>query len=1360
MTHKSALFLLITLTCGSAAAAQIGNEPDQRLSFRCISVNDGLSQNSVTSILQDKDGIMMIATYDGMNFYDGYRITSERYSSSRPDGLSNNRIVCMEPCGDGTIWIGLDGGLMRYDPDRRSYVNYTDLLGMLRSFWVRSIDSDKTGGLWIGTTQEIVRGEQLDDGSFRFSVVQGIPAATVNALKCDPQDNTWAGTAQGAYRLSPRGDGSVAVHRIATFTGRNVTSVFCDRDTAVWIGYDGGLAVKPRNGEIFREIPQFKELAVRTNCLLQGPEGEMWIGTDKKGLFRAEFEQYRLTAMTSYSPDDFFGRLSDDNIASLFIDNSGVLWVGTGRGINYADLSAPRFYSFKPLITERYNELGYMGKHIHSLYIDSRSQLWISIYQEGLVRYDLKSGEIHDMSSITPFSIAEIIEDRQGGLWFAAQDAVYRVECEAGSYRGAKIELGTSAREARKHFRYYSGLCEDNMGCIWIATVNGLIRYDPRTKSRRTFLRSDGLASDSPYCLLAERERDVIWAGFSDHGVTKIAYDRQGIVSTELLCHRRTPHTISHNQVWCLFRGGSDRLWIGTDAGLNRIDTRNGNIRSVTHVNAPYLSNAKIQAITADARGTLWLNSSQGLYSYNPDSGVVRRYICDDGLQSNTFTNAATTSPDGWVFTGGINGVNYFNPGLFKENGYAGKPIVTDLRIFNKTIEPGKEYDGRTLLERTVNATDRVTLNYKQNNFVLEFTCDHYVSPQKNRFRYKLEGYDKEWTEAGASHRYASYENLPAGEYEFMLCSSNNDGVWSDRLCRKQFVILRPPWKSWWAYLLYAVTSGLLITAVISYFRSRQRWKQMLFRREMEQRNGETLNEMKLNFYTNITHELRTPLTLISAPLRDLCSAYKDDEYMGFRLGIIDRNAKKLLKLINQLLDIRRISAQTLPMVVSCRDVHNTVRDVVSSFGYLAEQSGIYLRYLPPAEARKGWFDHDKIEKVLHNLLSNAFKFTSKGGNIEVRLWFECLDEREFARVCVSDSGVGIPQKELAKIFDLFYHGTPLAGQSSGVGLSLTKALLELHGGRVEVKSTPNAGSEFTASFRIDCKAYDPAYVIREDAASGAPAGSGDDTNEQNDRFRVLVVEDNDDMRNYICVCLKKDFHITMASDGRTGLELARSKHPDIVITDMMMPVMDGMEFIRSMKRDSRTDFIPIIVHSIKNDKTSIREAFKAGAQEYIVKPFEPETLILRITNQLSSRVQFARKVKTEKIMEPTGVQIPAQDEELLNRIRTIVENNMSNVSFGVDQLACELGMSRTQLYRRAKTIPPGKNPNEIIRDIRIQRAGQLLATGQLRVVEVLYEIGITNHYRFVQYFKNTYAMTPKEYIRKFNKDAVDADSE
>lgn len=1352
MRNCKALFAALLLPA-ALAAGEVNPDADTRLQFKYLSVNDGLSQNSVTSILQSSDGRMLIGTYDGLNFFDGYDIRPVRHSAKRAGGLANNRIVSLHEASDSTIWIGLDRGVMRYDPRWESYTDYTAQVGAELTK-VRAVCEDSSGDVWIGHEKGVVIATPDGRGGYAFLSAGGLETLNVNVITEDGRGNVWIGTSRGLYLCNREGRRNRSVRLIGDVPRGMVRSVEYDRWGMLWIGHNQGVYASA-DGERFTLLELPEGCCRKASCTIRDREDRLWVGCNTDGVYSIGLGAgLDAVSVEHYSKSDFFGRISDNDVSCMCIDRSGVLWVGTRRGVNHAPTAAPRFFTFKPLVGRRYTELGYDGSQINTLFIDDRGRLWINTYRGRTCRFDFRTQRMEDLSAaLTPNSVARILQTADGTFWIAAQEGVYRVrELSDGRFDRQMLRLPDIPEDVPLRYRYFTDLCEDACGDIWIATTDGLIRYDPDSGRSTVYTAAHGLASGSIYSLLADREHNLIWAGSADNGLSKIRFDTSGPgIEVEVLRQDTAPYGLSDNHVWCLRMTRDGTIWVGTDAGLNRMTVADGAIRTVMHVDTPELEDAKILAVTEDAAGCLWLNGSQGLYCYEPATGCVKRYVSDDGLQSNTWTEGAAVSDNGWIFVGGINGVNYFNPAEFRTESYAGVPMLTDLKVLGRRVVPGAEWNGRVLLKRSLSRTGRLDLGYRQNNFTLEFTSDLYASPAKNLFRYRLEGYDPGWTVVGAGQRFASYTRLPAGRYVFRLASSNGDGVWSDCERRLEVVVRPAPWATWWAYLLYALAAAGVMAAGIAYLVSRQQWRRRLFMQQIEQEKTRELSEMKLNFYTNVTHELRTPLALITAPLKDLEEHHGADEYTRFRLGLIRRNVNKLLKLISQLLEIRRVSAQNLPLKVSRYDLALTVREVVHSFASISEQTGILLHFDAPKMQPDAWFDRDKIERVLQNLISNAFKFTPEQGDIHVRLEVELRDRVRYAVVSVRDSGVGIPSGDLHRIFDLFFHGTPLNGASSGVGLSFAKALIELHGGEITVSSEEGDGSLFTVRFPIDRDCYPDGQVEQTDAVSpsGVADAAGDpEPGGERPKYLVLIVEDNEDMCAYIADCLKGHFRTVVAGDGETGLAMAQKLKPDVVISDLMMPVMDGIRFTRRMKANPRTNFIPIIVHSVREDRQSIREALAAGAQEYVIKPFEAENLICRIRNLLNSREHFARKLKTETIVEPTAVELPSDDEQLLRRLSAVVETNMQNPLFDIEYLANELHMSRMQLYRRMQRIAGGRTVSEIIRDMRIKRAAQLLASGGMRVSEVMAEVGMNNQYRFTKYFQETFGMTPREYIQ------------
>lgn len=1336
--------LLLLLLAADSFAADLRPYTDRRLSFKYLSVNNGLSQNSVTSVVQGDDGLIYIATYDGLNIFDGYAIRVERHSPDHPQRLANNRIVTMEKMRDGSIMLGLDGGLVRYDPAEDKYTDYSDRLGIKGLRKVRALCEDSTGQLWIGHENGMLVAT-AKDGGYVFGSIAGFGAHEVFDIAEDRDGKVWIATADGVFVTHAGVADAAFAERVALPGDISARSIECDSWGCVWIGHTEGLLFSSGDGFSHVNVPGAGRLT--TVNTLRDKQDHIWLGMGLNGgLYSLTIDDAgQVISHEHYSTGDLFGRLNDNAISSLFVDRSGVLWAGTHRGVNYAPTATPDFYTFKPLLGDRLTELGYDGKHINSLFIDSRDNLWISTFKGGgIYRYDLRLKRLTNIShQLTASSVSRVIESPAGVFWVAAQEGVYRVEETApGKLQKSVLRLSDIPEEASKRYQYFLDLCEDSFGNIWIATEEGLICYRPDTGVSVRYTRKDGLSSSSIYCLLSDRENNAVWAGTADNGLTRIGYDQHGgLKQVDTFTHDNSSPGLDNGHIWSLLKARDGTIWIGTDAGLHKMELGGGSIARVT---VPMLADAKILAITEDLRGDLWLNSSQGLYGYSPASGQVRRYVSDDGLQSNTWTEGAAISDNGWIFVGGINGINYFNPELFDSNGYAGRPILTGLKVHDHEVRTGQQYDGRVLLDRGINASDGIDLRYHQNNISIGFASDRYASPAKNLFRYRLEGYDREWVESAPSQHLVSYSRLPAGKYTFMLQLADGSGQWNDVVKRLDVNIRPAPWNTWWAYVVYTLLLCGAVVAAISYVISRQRWKRKLFVHKVEQDKTREMTEMKLNFYTNITHELRTPLSLITGPLKDIEEYGNTDGFIKLRLGLIGRNVDKLLRLINRILEIRKISAQDLPLKIVRHNVTNVVREIVHSFVSMSEQNGTVMNFESRETVDDAWFDREKIEQVLQNLISNAYKFTPANGTIKVTLDTALRDGVRYAVVSVEDIGVGIDEKDIDNIFDLFFHGTPLTGSSSGIGLSLSKAIMDAHSGTIDVVSEPGKGSVFTISFPIDRAFYlgMEAELQRETKEAPVPVAA------KEHKHLVLIVEDNDDMREYIVECLKEDFRLATAADGEEGLTVAQKLRPDVVISDIMMPVMDGIEFVRRMKSNPRTNFIPIIIHSVKEDKASIREALTAGAHEYIIKPFDSENLIVRIRNLLNSREHFALKLKAENIIEPTSVDIPSDDAVLLEHLTKIVEANMQNPMFDIELLANQLHMSRMQLYRRMQRIAGGKTVSEVIRDIRIKRAAQLLSTGSKRISEVMYEVGINNQYRFTKYFQEAYKMSPKEYIQ------------
>ncbi len=1354
----SSIFLFITI--GSSVFCQKllnGNSNDMRkFSFKSISVNEGLSQFAITSILQDGNGFMWMGTYDGLNRYDGFNVTAMRHIYNNPTSLINNRILALAIKSKKELWIGSQDGLISYDNASQQFRSIPEATKDLNSPRINTLFIDHYGNLWIGTEKGVSVGYLQKNETYSYVAYNYFKNMYITNFCEDRNGSIWMTTSNGAYIIDKKNVG-ISIRLLKGTSNVNMCMVYNDKNNRIWLGGDDYFSVvkkEAKNYSIKRLEKQLHgkgELNVRSFAEDTVNSG-FWVGTWKQALINFEIDrQENVSKKTEYNTNS---GLEDNDISTLYIDKSNVLWAGTRNGISYTDLSPKKFQHLQ-LFENTAGTLGLKKKYINSLFVDSDNKLWINIYQMGLFVYDLKTKNISDATRrVTPNSIMEIMEDRKGNLWFGSFDGIYRLpksERNNPASKAEKINTGV----LNNLLNLNATIIEDKYGKMWFSINRCLLRYFPEKKSYIEYTEKDGLPyTQGSYQIFYTPNSDFIWIYSIHSGISKIYFNKD---NDQLRIESFASNANMANRfVWQLFVDKNNTLWVGSDTGLDKIKLNSEN-NEVEHFDNPAIRNSKVSFIVNDKFDNLWIGSSQGLYSIDIKTNEVQRYTHEDGLQSNSFTDAFAKTKDGIIFVGGINGINYFNPQKITENKFPSYNVFTAFRIHNKDVTINEKLFGNIMLKQDINFTERIKLNYKQNNFTLEFAALHFAASKRNLYRYKLEGYDHDWIEVDANHRFASYSNLPAGTYKFKLLTSNNDHVWTNTPKELTITILPPPWKTFWAYALYVLIIGVILFFILKYIYDKQVWRNKLLIQQLEKQKEHEMNEMKLSFFTNITHELRTPLVLILGPLRDLINwGNVHEEFVSYRLNIINKNANRLLDLINQILNVRSMSANHLPLSISVCDMEALVNNIVNSFDFYSEKEGITLSFACDGNLKEAWIDKDKIEKVLHNLISNAMKYTPRGGNVDVRLWLytDAFSMQRKAFVSVKDNGVGIEKNRINKIFDMFYSSSSSGnGNSWGIGLSFSKILVEAHLGKIEVESQQGAGSIFTFFVPIDRDAYD-AKIIRADKKEETPAPENkvektEERFENDSRYTVLVVEDNDDMRDYIRESLKNDFRIIEALDGEEGLTLARKHIPNAIISDLMMPKIDGISLIVRLKGDTRTNFIPVIVHSVKDDKNSIWEAFSAGAQDYIVKPFEPEILIRKINNLLSARKEYAKKLQTDQIITPTEVESVNPDVELLAKITNIVEQNLSNSDLNAFLLSSELGMSRMQLYRKLKNVSGGKQISELILDIRLKRAAQLFLLGDKRINEVMYETGFNNNTRFKDYFKKMFGVTPAEFIKQ-----------
>lgn len=776
------------------------------------------------------------------------------------------------------------------------------------------------------------------------------------------------------------------------------------------------------------------------------------------------------------------------------------------------------------------------------------------------------------------------------------------------------------------------------------------------------------------------------------------------------------------------------------------------------------MPNNAVSSILEDRDGVVWASTLNGICKIIPREEEKGGYCFSlvafgvaDGLQSGMFyDHAALKAKNGTLYFGGAHGFNYFNPGHMVYEEAASQPILTGLSIFNTPVRVGKEYEGHVILSAPMNRTDKIELRYDENFISIEFSGLNYANPDHTYYKYRLKNYEEGWVESHATAQgRAVYTGLRPGEYEFEVYAANGDKVWSKEPARLSIVVHPPFWATYYAMAVYVLMVVGMVYWISRMYVHREKEKMMEERRANARRQQEHLEEMKLRFFINISHEFRTPLTLILTPLGSLIKQQSDVD-LKQRLVVIYRNAEKLLQLVNQLLDFRKLEMQGERLSVSMGDIVVFVRDAVEAFCELVKEKGVTLAF----ESKIGHlymnYDHDKVYKVVNNLLSNAVKFTPSGGRIAVRVENSVRNGREYVAVSVRDTGCGMEEKDKERIFTRFYQveSSHKSQSGSGIGLHLVKGYVDLHGGEITVDSRTGEGSVFTFFLPTDLQ-HDEKVTIahgedKETVGVSVPSAAEDGSEPSGERKKLLIVEDNADFRAYLVHEFSSDFDVVEAGDGAEGEEMVREEWPDLVISDLMMPKRDGIAFCQRMKNDIHTSHIPFILLTAKMSDDARIESYKAGADSYISKPFNFEMLQVRVQKLIEQRE--TRKVTFKKNIEitPSEITTTSLDEEFVKKAVAFVEKNMDNSEYSLEDLSSDLGLSKTHLNRKL-TVILNMKPLQFIRSIRLKRAAQLLVGSQYNVVEIADKVGFNTIKYFNRYFKEEFGMTPTQY-REANK--------
>ncbi len=1377
--------ILLTLCLEFAALSSVPGQQYQRYEFFHYSLEQGLSQSSVLDIIQDRKGFIWIGTEDGLNRFDGYEFRVYKHIPGDTTSLSDNYIYAVLEDHQGYLWIGTrNGGLNRYDPERDRFTFWVSRGGeadQLSHNTIRALALDVEGRIWIGTDGGGLN--CYDPAQNRFTVWKhdpddpaSLPHNRIWALQWDPAGVLWIGTRGGGLIRFDIADSTFTQWKHDpndpdTPSSNRVIAIYRDEKGKLWLGTTGGLdCFDPFTGEFqhWKSDPADPTaLSYRTiPAIVKDRRGKLWVGTYGGGLniFDPQSGIFRRFLQDRENPTS----ISHDYVWSIYEDRAGGIWVGTrGGGLNYY---SPYARKFEHWYKDPHSENTLSHDDVWAIYEDSRGGVWIGTNGGGLNLYDPATGKFrvwkHDPSD--PFSLSNnriwaIAETPDGYLWVGTSRGLNRLDPRTGKMRHWRHQPDHPHSLSDDRVQ---AIWADSAGFLWLGTPHGLNRFDPLQEKFTVWWHDPGdtlsLSHDNVRALYIDR-KGTLWVG-TIQGLNRYDARRNRFVR-----YRHNPDdvsTLSQDIVLSIYEDRQGRLWIGTAGGLNLMDRQRGTFTHFREKDG--LPNDVIYGILEDDRGRLWLSTNNGLSRFHPETRRFRNYDVRDGLQSNEFNQAAYhRGRSGRMYFGGAQGLNVFFPDQIRDNQYVPPVVLTKFLIFNQPVSVGHQ----SLLPRAPAFTDEIHLSYKHNVFSFEFAALNFTFPEKNLYAYKMEGFDDDWVMAG-HRRFATYTNLEAGVYVFRVKGSNNDGIWNEEGIALRIRVAPPPWKTWWAYLAYIIVALLMVYGVVRFEVNKVRLENDLHIQRIEKEKLLEIDQAKSRFFANISHDFRTPLTLILGPLEQLLSGeYRGDPRLLYRR--MKQNALQLLSLINQLLDLSKLEAGQLKLRVRRIDLNRMVMGLANAFESLAQQRRISLNIELAQKPVDVYADKEQLEKVLNNLLSNAFKFTRSGGEVRIRVGWIQENNQQFAVVEVKDTGIGIPPDQLNRIFERFYQvGGGLYGDSpgTGIGLALCRELIERHGGKIRVTSQVGVGSTFTLlllrgkeHFRPEeLLEAEPMPLLREEyraedslsnghpepLAGVSPTETLSEAAGGKEKPFLLIVEDNAEMRRYIREVLVTQYRIGEAGNGQEGLRMARETIPDLIISDVMMPEMDGFEFCRQVKLDERTSHIPVILLTARGSDESKIQGLEIGADDYVVKPFSTRLLRVRVQNLIEQRRRLREKFKKSSPLTLKEIAVTPLDERFLKRACEVVERHLADPRFGVKEFAREMGLSRVQLHRKIRALTDA-SATEFIRCLRIQRAVELLDKGVGSISEVAYEVGFNNLSYFTSCFKARMGVTPSQYLKQ-----------
>ena len=1334
-------------------------------------VNDGLSNQNVKCILKDRKGFMWFGTSGGLNRFDGTQFYIFENDLDNTASLNNKSVNALLEDRQGDLWIGTNNGVCRYNREKNRF-EPIEIFGEQDIMNIRTLLEDHLGRLWIGT---------FGNGLYRYDrkkneLINFVPRAGqsssigtkfIISLIQDTNQRIWVGTREGLYLFHPNDDSFEAISIFNQSSSNKAFYEICDmsidQDGNLWIGTYGQGVVKLSYSEgKFHWIAYNKSNSPNSLsnnhvlAIMHDRKGNLWIGTENGGLNlkRKGSEQFE----HFFSEDGNPLGIVSNSIWSLYEDDIGLLWIGTfNKGVC---LINENYYKFDLYQRNCFINQTLVSNYVRAFAEDTKGNLWIATDGNGICYFDTKNrrfSEPINNNTLASKALLTVVCDHNQQLWVGTWGGgVDRYDAKGKKIRNYNIEGIPSYGRNNTMILFI-----DRHNVIWAGSSgSGLFYYQPSTDQ---FIRviddtnKTHLTVNSYVNAIFEDSEGLLWIGTS-YGLACIERDAKGQFIFEGYDPTNQPNSINSYAINTIFEDSKQKLWIGTENGLNHYNRIEKNFTSYRKSDG--LPNNIIKGILEDNQHCLWISTNKGISKFDPGTGIFKNFSKDDGLIANEFyANSCIKTSKGEFFFGGNEGFNAFYPDQIKLNDQIPPVYLTDFKLFNNPVEIGVK---ESPLEKSIEETVQITLKHNQNSFSIGYVAVNYTHSSKNQYTYFLEGFDKEWNYVG-SRRMAHYTNLNPGKYVFRVKGSNNDGIWNEQPTSLKINIKKPYYKTIWAYIvIMAMVTGLFLF-IFRLLIIQLTQAEKLKLEQVHSSRIEELGRIKINFFADISHELRNPLSLIIAPLEQLVDNTSIGEKAKDKLQLVYNNAQRLYTLLDELMDFTKSEEHNLKMAVAKGKLSITCHELYNHFSDEAYRRHIDYRFETSDDQMEVFFDKNKLEKIIINLLSNAFKYTPDNGCIKIKVDSTPIsgidgiqpEGEQYARIRVIDNGSGISPKYIDRVFDRFFQSPEKDSKmqtGSGIGLALVKSLVELHHGKVFVTSEKWKETCFTVLLPLGYEHYSPEDMLENSLTlnSNHLPVNGDKPilQGQGQIPLVLLVEDNEELRGYLSSELSFNYRIMEAADGAKGWELAIQNNPDLVISDIVMPILSGTELCHMIKGNLQTSHIPVVLLTSKSTTENKIDGIESGADAYITKPFNLGHLDVTVRKLIETRHKLYQRFSQDVYMMPKEMSCNELDQKFLKQAISYIEKNATEHEITVESLSAHLLMSRNNVYRKIKSLT-GQAATEFIRTVKLKMTLKDFEEGKLSIAEIAFKAGFASPAYFAKCFKNQFGKLPSETIQK-----------